>query len=290
MAVRRDVDPVRQAGLARGMSGAHVQEETRLARHSLSIERIGQQLGAILVRQCQKERTPIGRYRHPIGSFVAAIQQCHLAIGIEPIEAAKIQFTQRRLVGLRQSIRRISEVDRARWRDAQVVGTVEAFAVIAVGEDRALPRAQVHFHDRARPAVGADQRAVGHDRDAVEAGLADRRRHRRLQSGRRQEGGRALSPLPAIDDVGRRIAEQQILALRHPGGPFGPAIAGRQYLHPDVGGNDAVERAIDPIDPRRHGGRSAERAVRQRQRGQAGDEGAAPDHALRSIVRRSAAD
>ena len=138
----------------------HVVEQAGLSWHPIRVKGIGHQMRQLRVRQRQIERAFIGRQRDPIGPKAAAINQAKAAVRCQSIDTVEIQFAQGRGIGLAQTIRRVSEIDRAVGGDNEVVGAVEALALKPIDQDGAFPCLQVDPHDGASATVGNNQMAV----------------------------------------------------------------------------------------------------------------------------------
>lgn len=166
-----------------------------------------------------------------------------------------------------------------------VVGAVEALALIAIHQHRALHRRQIEPVKRAPPRISDQQPALMIDGKAVGASFADDLAIRVGQARRREENRDTILARPFAHDVGGRIGEQQISALPHPNRPLGPLDAGGDRLHPSAGRDD-------PIQLRRYAAQARGKGLREgRRRDQrgAGEEEAAAIH-YSITVRPVAAD
>src|SRR3546814_6887587 len=113
-----------------------------------------------------------------------------------------IEFLDRRGIAIGEAIGRIGEIDRARARDREIVGAVEALAAIAIDEDRPALAREIDSGERAGAAVGDPQRTVRAEREAVRARLADQLRIDAGGACGAEEGRRAADGLPTPDQSG----------------------------------------------------------------------------------------
>src|SRR3546814_19322438 len=110
-----------------------------------------------------------------------------------------IEFLERRGIAIGEAIGRIGAIDRARARDREIVGAVEALAAIAIDEDRPALAREIDAGERAGAAVGDPPRTVRAAREAVRARLEDPLRIDAGRAGGPVDGRRATDGLPTTE-------------------------------------------------------------------------------------------
>ena len=165
----------------------------------------------------------------------------------DAIDAAVRQFLRRIGVESPQSERRVGEVQVPVRSVRDVVRTVQALAVEAIGECHLGEQRIIQAGDLAIAMISHDHGARRVERQPVAAEFTARRIGPG-GPGRSQEHGESFALLPAEDRVARDVAEQQVTGSRAPHRTFGPRKSARQFFQPRITWNERFDRRVKSLD------------------------------------------
>jgi hypothetical protein len=170
-------------------------------------DRIGADLTA--VARDHVERALIGREKDAVGPGQALDDARHLAGRADVVDGEG----PLRLLDI-APVFGVGEVDAAVPIDHEIIGSVEAFAVVALGQNLAKLAARTHRDHTARAALAGDQRAIEREHQAVGAAAA------------RAHGAHFAVCTQAVD-LGRPHVAEVEAAVRRERGPLGEDEARR---------------------------------------------------------------
>ena len=233
-----------------------VEQHAALVDPEVVVDGIGHPLPGRAVRVGDVEGALVGREPDAVGPGLAVGQQVDRAVGVETVDAVPVELGR---LGRGEAVRRVGEEGGAARVVDDVVGAVEALALVAVGQrdpgavgldPRQAAVAVLAQHDAALEIEGQPVRA------ALPAGLELGQEHRV------EEHARAVRLRPPVDGVGGDVAEQQVAVARipDPHRPLDELEPVGDPLDRGIGRHQIVEPRIEPLD----GSRLARRRLRRR--------------------------
>ena len=166
--------------------------------------------------------------------------------GPDQVHAAEVEFARGVVVAPVQAVGGIREVQVARRVQHKVVRRVQALAAVGIGH-RDLAAAVLQPGHAPVPVLAGQQPALAIERQSVRSGLLAVVGDARIARGL-HPGARPAARAPLQDGVARDVGEQQVPAARDPDRAFRPGETDLQKLDSRVGGDQPVERGVQPLD------------------------------------------